>query len=379
MSWLKLLQESFELMEYERGIKQSFTGMKSHGYNYEDSMSDSGGQVIRCGKVGRYLLYVSIKPYAELRRVKGRMNYLMGAIKKGGDSFIKKDMAEKELEGLLKGDSKIIKYVESKVRIKRPKLVNAKSMIRYLDDLMKGLSQVYSGMVSDSDIMDMGDSRILADDDKVEKGIQWGREECMMASEFFDNLGMPVGKNIPMVVQMDKVGMDVSAGHASHHQHYISVNYLSDKTLIHETAHYMWFYSMSAEMRKILALYFFTKVNTNVSGPSGSNMGSAFSASGSLDFAKDRSKFGKQPVLPSGYSTLNPAELWAEVIKAMSQGKASVEMKRLFRVVTMGDVSDLVKYFEIDPTVAQEYLSGSKSGEMASAINVSGKGPDVAK
>jgi hypothetical protein len=103
----------------------------------------------------------------------------------------------------------------------------------------------------------------------------------------------------------------------------------------------------------------------------------AFGASGSMEFTKDRSKFGKKgPVLPSGYSTLNPAELWAEVIKAMSQNKASVEMKRLFRVVTMGDVNDLVKYFEIDPTVAQEYLSGSKAGEMASAVNVSGKAPE---
>jgi hypothetical protein len=319
---------------------------------------------------------VSIKPFAELRRLRGRLNYLEGAIKKGGDAFIKKDMAQKELEGLLKGESKIIKYVESKVRVKRPKVMNAKSMIRYLDELMKGLSQVYSSMSHHSDIMDVGDERILAEDDKVEKGIEWGSQECLEATEFFDNLGMPVGKNIPLVVQMDKVGINMSAGTASHHMHYISVSYLSHKTLIHETAHYMWFYSMSVEMRKIMALYFFTKVNKVAGGASGGDMIGAMGASGSVEYMKDRSKYGKKgPVLPSGYSTLNPAELWAEIVKAMSEGKASVEMKRLFRVVTIGDVSDLVKYFDIDPTVVQEYLSGSKSGEMADAVNVSGKAP----
>jgi len=129
-------------------------------------------------------------------------------------------------------------------------------------------------------------------------------------------------------------------------------------------------------MRKKLAIYYLAKINSKVAGPSGGDRIGSFSAAGSSEFAKDRSKYGKQSVLPSGYSTFNPSELWAEMIKAISNGKASVELKQLFRIVVMGDYSDLVKKFEIDPGVIESYLSGDKSSELEKAINVSGKAPE---
>ena len=250
-----------------------------------------------------------------------------------------------------------------------------------MDDLIRAASGVNGVFTGQSSIYDRDSNMVLVEPEEVEKAYNWAVEECTKASELFDSLGVPVGKNIPLVIEVNNsMRGTIGSGYAKHNDHYISIKYLNSHVLVHETAHYMWFYSMPADMRKKVALYYLTKISDKVAGNSGGNIVGAFHASNSLDYTKDKSKFGKdkgkQSVLPSGYSTYNPSELWAEMIVAISKGKASAELKQLFRVVVMGDFDDLIKKFNIDPQVAQSYLSGDKVEVMNKAINVSGQKPE---
>lgn len=357
-----------KLEEAEKGIKRrhaSADGLDS-------------GQVIKIGKNGRYVIYLAYKPFKNQLQV--IVNFFDRINRELKDKYLKSG-AETEMQNFFSGkDFKVFNYIKSvlekrgfKKKFPQPTKsgkVNINSVKNYIAAMEREIK--YNLFSDRTEILDKGDERVLVSDYTLDKDEKTAIDLTNQASRFFDSLGARVGKRIPVVFDSDL--FKGGGGLATRGNHFIKSG-MNLKTLIHETAHYMWFFSMDKEQRSIVALYYLLKISPDVRGSSGGDEFGAKRVSTSTDFEKERSKFGDKSVLPSGYSTYNPSELWAEIVAHLFENKGSKEMSQLFNIAINGTVDDLIKTFDLDEAEVESYLSGENRNVLDAAISL-GKKPE---
>jgi hypothetical protein len=346
------IEDDIELDEYRKHIGKRIGGRvgKVSSMSYGDGIMESGLQVVEIGRYGRYRVFIGGSIGRHISYLKVKMNRIMELIKSKKKSSVEdKARGERELGEFLSSASMRRIYdrmveVGKGMGIKFKEGEDIKTLVGNIKLLEMHFSKIVSKMEEFSGIVKLedGDSdKVMIDNFGSKKMEVEGIVE--EASGFFDRLGVRVGRNIPVLMIYGGGTIGTSGGGTairSHHYIEVEVGIGGVKgtlsTLVHETGHYMWFYSMSREMRSVIGLYYFMKVDPYYSGEYSSkdNLGASLGDK----HKKGLSKYGGVPELPSSYSMHSPTELWAEMIRYFMKGEVSYEMRRLMKYAMAGDI-----------------------------------------